>query len=227
MILNLTLKLAVLKYLVLSSFYLLISTSLYVHSLQGVFGARPSYPPIQVGDPADDWTFRHNKAHLGLYCDYDAPGKICVDRQPISITECKIADSSTDKLSFPSPDISSISYISDGKILNVTGWLKHPFRDNLGNNTNVPYSFVSNENVSQSHSSFYVLSADNRNLEKVVKEHVERTNKSLTDFYLYRNESELITIQGNPAQKLVYTYTGEKVRDGCEKCKETNFDIKR
>jgi hypothetical protein len=160
------LKLVVLKYLVLSSFYLLILTSLYVASFQGVFGARPSYSPIQVGDPADDWTFKHDRTYLGLYCDYDAAGRICVDRQPISITECKIADSSTEKLVFPSPHISSISYISDGKILNVTGWLKHPFRDNLGNNTDVPYSFVSNENVLPSQSLFYVLSADNKDLKK-------------------------------------------------------------
>jgi hypothetical protein len=30
-------------------------------------------------------------------------------------------------------------------------------------------------------------------------------------------------IQGNPAQKLVYTYKGKKVRDGCEKCKEADI----
>jgi len=190
---------------------------------QDVFAARPPFPNVQLGDPSDDWTFEHTKTSLGLVCNFVAPDNrtLCVDRQPLSMEECKIRDPLTEESNFPSPDISSISYTSDGKVLNATAWLKHPFGFNVGNNTDIPFSFITEENISQPSYSVNVMHAGNKTLNEAVEEHIDRTSRNLTTFHLSRNESGPINIQGIPSHKIVYTYRGDKL-DVCEKCVETD-----
>ena len=212
------------KCLILVSFLLLILTS--TQSLQpvGVFATRSPFPNVQVGDPSDDWTYERATTYYGAFCRIGAPDgrPLCVDRLPLSAEECKTEDPSTEKAIFPSPDITSVSYTSNGKILNATAWLNYPSGPHMENSTDIPYSFITDENVSQPIFSLYVMDAGSKDLGGAIKEHIERTRKNTTDFRLNENLSGYVNVRGDPAQKVVYTFTGNKT-ENCAKCVETDI----
>ncbi|HEU4447758.1 MAG TPA: PsbP-related protein [Nitrososphaeraceae archaeon] len=176
-----------------------------------------------MDDDSDDWTIRESPSDgESPYVMISPDGPILyLDRKAISVTECKISDPMEGNYDFPFPDISSVSYNSDGRILNATAWLEYPPEPSL-NNTDSPHSFITNPNISQVAYSIDVVDAQNESLLEAVDEHKKFGQRNLVDFRLYKNESGHITVKDNPAYKIVYTYTGGQT-EICKKCSSVDI----
>jgi hypothetical protein len=136
-------------------------------------------------------------------------------------------------LQFPSPDISSVSYFSNGKTLNSTIWLTNRLEGLSSNKTLSSSSpFVNYLPVYQSYPSsqrqafflIYISDAKGKNLNETVNDLIKNYKGNYTDFHIYSNESNSnTTLAGNPAYKLVYTYTSNQSLhlSPCKTCKES------
>jgi hypothetical protein len=186
--------------------------------LYDVFATRSPFSRVIVGDASDDWTFKRLKSSsLGFnsYKILSNARSIYFDREPISRTECN------NEYVFPSPGIASISYSSDEKTLNTTLWLDHPYEPTI-NNSSLPHSFLNNADISQAGYFVSVMHAKKKTLNEAVDNHIRLYNQSARDFHLYSNESGPSRIKGDPAYKVVYTYSGGS-HDPCVHCKEMDL----
>jgi hypothetical protein len=122
------------------------------------------------------------------------------------------------KAYFPSPHIASVSYSSNGKILNTTVWLTGPFQ-RLINNNSISSPFITDSNISQV---LYRIEVAH------TKHNIPSTNKTI--IFLNHTLSNFkvdsktnTTFAGtNPATTIVYEYTG-KHTDVCKNCKATTY----
>ncbi len=107
---------------------LLILKSFPASEFQYVFADSPSFVRQEIIDTKGDWIFWKNPASEKprLFTHDD---KFVVMDRARGLSECK---QGTD---FISPDIQSVSYISDGKTLNATIWLTDEFEEPPLNDT--------------------------------------------------------------------------------------------
>ena len=110
----------------LFSFLFLVMAVFGMNLSHNVSGERPPFPRVEVDDDSDDWVFHKYVPSLNITSIQTSPNgpTVYINKVPISVTECKINGQIGEKSNFPSPGISSISYSSDGKVLNATTWLK-------------------------------------------------------------------------------------------------------
>lgn len=80
------------------------------------YAISPSFPIQQVIDGIDDWQVDINRTAESLY-----------KNTATSPNDCTIKEDQYGTFDFPSPDMSSLSYVSDGKTLNATLWLASSF----------------------------------------------------------------------------------------------------
>jgi hypothetical protein len=107
--------------LLLGFFILILIYSLNLH--YDARADRPPYPKVKIGDPTNDWSL-FKSAGNQFSAALPNGRHIYLGREAISTAECKIRDPmDVGKSLFPFPDISGVSYLSDGKTLNSTIWL--------------------------------------------------------------------------------------------------------
>lgn len=89
-----------------------------MNSPHSVSGERPPFARVEVDDDSDDWVLQKYFPSSGVKPIQTSPNgpTVYYEGIPISITECLIDDQAGEQSNFPPPDISSISYNSDGKI---------------------------------------------------------------------------------------------------------------
>lgn len=192
-------------------------------SSHDVSAGRSPFSSARLGDPSEDWAL-HHRSISELQFRIKAPdGRfVYFDRQPIGISECKVRNPLTNQFDFPSPGLGSVSYFSDGKTLNTTLWLDHPYALSA-NISSLPYSFQNKANISQFAYSANVNLIGNKTLKHAVENHIRVTNQSLKEFHLYNNESGPSRIGNDPAFKVVYTFNGTGSNEPCLDCKETDL----
>ena len=199
----------------------LFSSSFY--SALDVFGTKTPFSRVIVGDPSNDWTFKHFPPLIGFSQVKSPDGRpLYFDREPISISECKIRNQFNKEI-FPSPGIASMSYFSDGKTLTTTIWLDSQRGPTIYNSSS-PQSFLNNGNISQAVYQVSAIRTNNKTLTEAVKNHLRVTNQNVKDFHLNSNESGLFNVKDEMMYKLVYTYRGVPT-DSCSNCKAMDLLI--
>jgi hypothetical protein len=81
----------------------------------------PSFPRQEITDPVDDWSIV--KSHQKFTYLASSLGTRDLVQLGNSTQDCKIRQQENNLV----PDIDAVTYLSDGKVLNVTLWLSHPF----------------------------------------------------------------------------------------------------
>jgi hypothetical protein len=211
-------QLTLLKCITFSFVFLVLTFSCHP-LLYDVFATKSPFSRVIVGHSSDNWTLKHFPSSLGFIHKLTSNGtNLYFDRAPISRTECKINPYNNEYV-FPSPGIASISYSSDGKILNTTIWLDHPYTPTI-NNSSLSHSLLNDVNISQAGYFASVMLAENKTLNEAVANHIRLYNHTM--IHLYSNESGPWTIKGNAAYRVVYTYRGGS-NDPCSICKEMDL----
>jgi hypothetical protein len=170
---------------------------------QEAFAVRPLFL-VETPGPSDNWTLDHNLfyywpySHITSYNYYTSDHRSLVHiGEPVSITECKQG------AYFPSPGIASVSYFGNGTNFNSTFWLTRPFSG--------PETY---ENDSRIYQVYYAINA--LPLYDKTPQQINDTVTNIRNIILdpafhsphyYFNESSSTTVAGNPAYKLVYTYS--------------------
>jgi len=104
--------------------------------------------------------------------------------------------------------LASFSYVSNGKTLDATLWLdKLASSSNAVNNSRIIFPAAYRIDI---------FSAKNSTLKNSLNDLLAFFKKNMKDFNLDTNES--ITVDGNPAFKLIFTFTGEG-STSCKHCK--------
>src|SRR5262249_34488447 len=119
------------------------------------------------------------------------------------------------------PDISSVSYSSNGKILNSSIWLTGP-SEGLSSNKTRAYSssiFVNDRPVSQATYFIDIADVQNKTLNKVVSELLKNYRGNYTSFKLLGGRP----FAGGHAYTLSYSFDDRTPSSNCPHCME--FDI--
>ena len=127
--------------------------------------ASPAFPHQEVRDPDNDWDIK--KSNGNNFLMHTPDGTPFRAENPRNLTQC--LNRSHDKSSYP-PDISAVSYYSDGKSLNTVLWLTSPFREP---NLNKSISSLPSFSTYPWHTIGYTMSID-----------VLSTYDTGTDYYL-------------------------------------------
>jgi len=107
---------------------LIISLILYNGLPQGVFALSPSFARQEITDDSDRWTIV--KALHGIPFLVKTPSGDRYAEYGQDETKCRIAqERDSNQSRFHPPDISSITYLSNGTTLNATLWLSSPFME--------------------------------------------------------------------------------------------------
>lgn len=169
----------------------------------------PSFVKQEILDAPDDWQLWGTPSNMVPIKTHE--GQVIGVETVKDISECKLGNGK-----FVSPDIESVSYVSDGKVLNATVWLTDPFeQQSPSNNINYPYQEQLQVKVSN-------LTSPNLTVEKqaskVMGEILDPLNNSTID-----EESNSSSIAGTHAFKLVYSATNS---EGLELKNMTYWTIK-
>jgi hypothetical protein len=135
------------------------------------------------------------------------------ERTPISISECQLKGISARGSNFPFPDISAVTYYSDGKNLSSTLWLARP--------TKTLSQEVNDSTSLQLQYGVVVLKLKSNTLSDEVKNYIGLARGNLSGFDLVSQSPT--TLAHNQAYKIVYTYRGDKKQDGCTNCKSIDI----
>ncbi len=189
---------------------------------------RSSFPTVTIVDKNNDWSLGRDPLDALFDVGITSNGTpIYYDRFPISRAECKVNDSISNELAFPSPGIASTSHQSNGTTLNTTIWLEysHDVPNLVERNyiNSLPVSFRTTENTSQMAYSILIIPAENRTLKEAVDDHIRLTNESSIGFHLYNNESFPLRLNDELAYRLTYGYKGNTTTEGCISCKEMDL----
>jgi hypothetical protein len=177
--------------------------------IQQALGTLSSFPRAELGDPPGDWVYKVDpSAHRPSSVNTSENLPINYDRRPISRSECQIINLQTHQTRFPSPDISSVSYSSNGKLLNSIIWLTGPSEGLNSNKTTRAHSsstFVNDKPVSQAAYGIDIADAQKKTLKEIVSELIKNYKGNYTSFKLGINTSK--TFAGNQLYQLGYNYT--------------------
>jgi hypothetical protein len=178
--------------------------------LDDAVGISPSFSHQQITDPINDWFLIDNPADL----------PVSVDKAK-NISECKL-----DKNRFPSPDISGITYISDGRHLNGTFWLSSPLQEPT-------IDYQENFAISVDYPGSHIT------LDDYLNNTINEYNSTALDFKVVESDRNNSTLFGKPAYKLVWaekedninykkmeigTFIGDKVYFIIYTAEEDNYD---
>jgi hypothetical protein len=160
----------------------------------------PSFVRQEIIDAPDDWQFWKGSSNVSPIRAHD--GHSIQIENANNITQCKIGDK------FISPDIQSVSYISNGKTLNATVWLKSnfeepPLKDNIDIFPEQLKIKVSNLTAASS----------NISVERYAKIQIAKMYNPLNivnNFTIDKNVNSTTNIGGSPAYKTVYTAKNEE-----------------
>ncbi len=214
--------------LLLFSFLFLVIAVFGMNLSHNVSGERSQFPRVEINDDTDDWMLQKFVPSSDIMPIQTSPNgpTVYISRIPVSVTECMINDQAGEKSNLLSPDISSISYNSDGKVLNATTWLGRtypPLTPPLnGSDPTIPHSILANPIASQVAYSVYTIKQQNRTLAEAVAEHKRITQNNLSSYHIFNNLTGYIGTEVNPIYQLAYSYTGN-ARDICVKCMGVDF----
>ena len=173
---------------------------LFYKSAYDVFSS-PSFVRQEINDGTNDWILATSNKLL----------------EARNISECAEWNPSLKQYSFPSPDIQSVSYISDGKTLNATLWLSDKFaKTPLPVNDSLASS-NSQKDTFQERFTIFVQKLPSHNV--TLNEHINNTlslyreslikNFNLTDFKVIQLNLNN-TLWNNTAHKILYSAFSEK-----------------
>ena len=167
--------------------------------IQQALGIWSSFPRTELGDPRGDWDYKVDpSAHRLFRINSSENLPIYYDKHRISRSECQIVNPRTYQIRFLSPDISSVSYSSNGKVLDSTIWLTGPSEGLNSNKTtkaNLSSStFVNDKPVSQAAYGIDIADAQNKTLKEVVSELIKNFKGNYTGFKLGINHLELLQV---------------------------------
>jgi hypothetical protein len=150
-----------------------------------IYGSNsPSFVRQEIIDDPDDWIFWKGNSSTAMLNTSD--GRL-VEIDKANKSECKIT------YNFIPPDIRSVSYISDGKILNASVWLSSPFKEPPLNDTVDIFQEDLRITISKTNLS--------------LKEYVDRNRVNISHVIhpLFGIEENSTVIAGKEAHKILYT----------------------
>jgi hypothetical protein len=160
------------------------------YSVQHVaFAQSPSFVRQEIVDAANDWIFWKPSSDPSRIPTHD--GRSIQVPNANNISGCKSANR------FVSPDIQSVSYISNGKTLNATVWLADPFIEPAANDSIDPYQEQLVIKISNLTGSLF-----NLNLDKYAAFRIANLLNPSNNVTV-ENETNS-TIAGNPSPTIVY-----------------------
>jgi hypothetical protein len=153
----------------------------------------PSFVRQEIVDAPDDWQLWKGPLDISPIRIHD--GQLIGIPNAKNISQCKIGDK------FASPDIESISYISNGKILNATVWLtsnfeEPPLKDNID---------IYPEQLKIKVSNLTKIESLHITLDKYATEQIAKLYNPLNNFTIDHHQLNSTTIAGNRAFRLVYS----------------------
>lgn len=197
--------------------------------IQQALGTWSSFPRAELGDPHDDWRYKVDPSAHGLFrANTSEKLPIYYDRHPISRSECQV-NPRTLQSRFPSPDISSVSYASNGKVLNSTIWLTGPSEGLNSNKTTTAHSsstFVNDKPVSQAAYGIDIADAQKKTLKEIVSELIQNYKGNYTSFKQFKQFNSSRIIAGNQVYLLGYNYTTNSRNqqgNNCTHCRELDI----
>jgi hypothetical protein len=157
-------------------------------------GTSPSFVRQEIVDASHDWTlWKGPSANTSKVKTHD--GHLIQISRANNISECI-----SDENKFFSPDIESVSYISDGNVLNATVWLTDSFKEPPSNDTLDIYQEQMKIKVSNL--------TKNTSLEKYATLEIARLYDPLNHVIIEKEErpsNSTTTIDGNPVYKVIYS----------------------
>jgi hypothetical protein len=166
---------------------LVISLSWHANLFFPVKGESPSFVRQEIIDSSGDWIFwkgssQSNRTQLKTH-----DGNIVEVGKADNPSECEFGKNGN---YIPTPDIQSVSYISDGKKLNATVWLNFPFVEPPLNDT----IDIFQEEIK------IIISPTNRTL----REYTDLNLARLLDPSFGIEQQNATTLSGNQAYRVVY-----------------------
>ena len=116
----------ILPYLILLIFLFIISQNQLLYHNES-FGDSPSFVRQEINDSKGDWQLWKGSHHSTNVTTHN--GEVVTLDMANNLSECKVNGQ------FISPDIESVSYMSNSKTLNGTIWLASPFIESPINDT--------------------------------------------------------------------------------------------
>ena len=179
-----------LEYVLLPFFIAIILFQLYPSTLtmisQQTFASSPSFVRQEIVDATDDWIFWRGSSDKSQV--YSHQGNLVEVDKAKNISQCKIGDE------FISPDIKSVSYISNGKTLNATVWLTSNFEEPPVNDTLDPFQEELKIEISET----------NLTLDEYADVNIAQIFDPLLGLNIVKNSTMLA---GSPAYKVEYNTT--------------------
>jgi hypothetical protein len=166
------------------------------HAVQRTFAISPSFVKQEIVNAPHNWQFWKDPSQYAPIITHD--GHLIEIQNAKSMPQCK-----TQKLL--SPKISSVSYISDGRLLNGTLWLTDKFEEpHLNDSIDIYPSYleIKRSNLSKT------ITASHVTLENYIDEKIGSMFNPFNNFTIEVNKTAT-TISGNKAYKLVYSGLAE------------------
>jgi hypothetical protein len=148
----------------------------------------PSFVKQEILDAPADWQLWRTSSNMVPITTHD--GHTIQVESAKNISECKLGNGE-----FVSPDLGSVSYISNGKTLNATVWLTSPFKEPPLSDSVDPYQEQFEIKTSN-------LTSPSLTVEKIAAKTI---GEMLNPLITINEQSNSSTVAGNHAYKLVYT----------------------
>jgi hypothetical protein len=178
--------------MVVQPYYPLLSSS---SADTGNNNTSPSFVKQEILDAPADWKLWRTSSNMIPVKTHD--GHTIQVQSAKDISECKLG-----KGEYMSPDIGSVSYISNGKTLDATVWLTDSFKEQSLSDSVDPYQEQLEVKVSN-------LPSPSLTVEKYAARTIGEMLNPLNNFTI-NEQSNSSTIAGNHAYKLVYTATNSE-----------------
>jgi hypothetical protein len=157
---------------------------------QDILAISPSFVRQEINDTSNDWQLWNQSSSSNTFPVNTHNGHLINVKEVKDVSECKV--NGTDE--FFSPDIDSISYISNGTILNATVWLTSPFEEPHLNDSLDIYQEKLKVTISNT----------NLNLDSYTNRNIANMRRLLPDFSI--DEENSTTLANNSAHIVNYTF---------------------
>jgi hypothetical protein len=196
------------KYVVILTLFIFIimsfCPSLVINNISAVSTSSSLSPPFvkqEIMDAPNDWQLWKGSMNVSPIRVHD--GQLINVENGNNITQCKIGNR------FVSPDIESVSYISDGKLLNATVWLSSNFEEpQLKDDIDIYPELLKIKVSNLTKTDSFHTTLDNYATDQIAK-----LIQPFNNFTIDHNQPNSTSIAGNNAFRIVYSAINDEGLD--------------